>query len=156
MNWEAAGAIGEIIGALAVFITLVYLAVQIRQNTGAVRAAALDSSVNALMTIRSKIHDNGELTGIYLRGSENPESLTDTELTRYRLLLTNIVWSILNLYTQSKYANLSESVWISQKPILKRILSTKGGEWYWSLHKSEFEVSFALEVDAIICADQLS
>ena len=68
MNWEAAGAIGEIVGALAVFITLAYLAVQIRQNTGAVRAAALDSSVNALATVRAKIHDSGELTDIYLRG----------------------------------------------------------------------------------------
>ena len=153
MNWEAAGAVGEIIGALAVFITLVYLAVQIRQNTGAVRAAALDSSVNALTTVRAKIHDSGELADIYLRGCENPESLTDVELTRYRLLLTNIVWSILNLYTQSGYANLSESVWISQKPILKRILSTNGGKWYWDQHKSEFEVSFALEVDTIMTSE---
>jgi len=33
MNWEALGAIGEIVGAVAVVVTLVYLAVQIRQNT---------------------------------------------------------------------------------------------------------------------------
>ena len=145
--------VGEIVGALAVFITLAYLAVQIRQNTGAVRASALDSSVNALTTVRAKIHDNGELTDIYLRGCENPECLTDAELTRYRLLLTNIVWSILNLYTQSGYANLSDSVWISQKPILKRILSTKGGTWYWKQHKNEFESSFAREVDAIIASE---
>ncbi len=31
MNWDAIGAIGEIIGALAVLITLIYLAVQVRQ-----------------------------------------------------------------------------------------------------------------------------
>ncbi len=29
MNWEAIGAIGEIIGALAVFLTLAYLAIKI-------------------------------------------------------------------------------------------------------------------------------
>ena len=153
MNWEAAGAVGEIVGALAVFITLAYLAVQIRQNTGAVRAAALDSSVSALMNIRAKIHDSGELTDIYLRGCENPESLTDAELTRYRLLLTNVLWSILNLYAQAEYANLSESVWMSQKPILKRIFSTNGGNWYWKQHKSEFEASFGLEVDAILASE---
>ena len=32
MNWEAAGAIGELLGALAVLATLVYLAVQVRQS----------------------------------------------------------------------------------------------------------------------------
>jgi len=33
MNWEAIGAVGEILGAVAVLITLVYLAIQIRQST---------------------------------------------------------------------------------------------------------------------------
>ena len=33
MDWDAIGAIGEITGAIAVLVTLVYLAVQIRQNT---------------------------------------------------------------------------------------------------------------------------
>ncbi len=33
MNWEAIGAIGEVLGALVVVITIGYLAVQIRQNT---------------------------------------------------------------------------------------------------------------------------
>ena len=31
MNWEAIGALGEIIGATAVFGTLLYLAIQIKQ-----------------------------------------------------------------------------------------------------------------------------
>ena len=43
MNWEALGAIGEIVGAVAVIATLGYLAVQIRQNTRSVRAATLQS-----------------------------------------------------------------------------------------------------------------
>lgn len=39
MNWDAIGALGELIGALVVLITLIYLAVQIRQNAQATRAA---------------------------------------------------------------------------------------------------------------------
>jgi hypothetical protein len=37
MNWDAMGAIGETLGALAVFITLGYLAVQVRHAKDAVR-----------------------------------------------------------------------------------------------------------------------
>ena len=37
MNWEAIGAVGEILGAIAVLLSLAYLAVQIRQNTASVR-----------------------------------------------------------------------------------------------------------------------
>ena len=37
MNWEAIGAIGEVLGAIGVIVTLAYLAVQIRQNTRDIR-----------------------------------------------------------------------------------------------------------------------
>ena len=40
MNWDAIGAIGEVIGAIAVVGTLGYLAVQIRQNTRNVESSA--------------------------------------------------------------------------------------------------------------------
>ena len=33
MNWDALGAIGELIGAVAVIATLVYVAAQVRENT---------------------------------------------------------------------------------------------------------------------------
>ena len=38
MNWEAIGAIGEVVGAAGVIATLIYLAAQIRQNAAATRA----------------------------------------------------------------------------------------------------------------------
>jgi hypothetical protein len=39
MNWDAVGAIGEIIGAVAVIAALIYLAIQIREGA---RASRLD------------------------------------------------------------------------------------------------------------------
>ncbi len=38
MNWEAIGAVGEVLGALGVVVTLGYLAVQIRRNTNSMAA----------------------------------------------------------------------------------------------------------------------
>jgi hypothetical protein len=43
MNWEAIGAIGEVLGAIGVICTLLYLTVQIRQNTRALQGATLDA-----------------------------------------------------------------------------------------------------------------
>ena len=37
MNWEAIGAIGEIVGAAAVVFSLTYLALQLRANTRTMR-----------------------------------------------------------------------------------------------------------------------
>ena len=38
MNWEAIGAIGELLGALGVLATLIYVGVQVRQNTRMMKA----------------------------------------------------------------------------------------------------------------------
>ena len=43
MNWDAAGAMGELLGAVVVVISVIYLASQVRQNTAASRAEALRS-----------------------------------------------------------------------------------------------------------------
>ncbi len=45
MNWDVIGAVGEIIGALAVVATLIYLAIQIRENTRASKSEAFRDSV---------------------------------------------------------------------------------------------------------------
>ncbi len=40
MNWEAVGAVAELLGAIAVFVTLAYLAVQVRQSNIVTREQA--------------------------------------------------------------------------------------------------------------------
>ena len=41
MNWDAIGAIGEVLGAVGVIVTLIYLARQIRQNSRQLMGASL-------------------------------------------------------------------------------------------------------------------
>jgi hypothetical protein len=48
MNWDAIGAIGETVGALAVILTLAYLAVQIRQNALATQTASHHAVTDSL------------------------------------------------------------------------------------------------------------
>lgn len=46
MNWEAIGAIGEVLGAVAVFISLSYLALQIKSNTASMEVTSRQSVAN--------------------------------------------------------------------------------------------------------------
>jgi hypothetical protein len=153
MDWNALGAIGEIIGALAVFLTLGYLAVQIRQNTKAVRASALDSSVSAVNNVRVAIFQSSEVTALYQEGLVNPEELGDGERERFRLLMHTIIWSVWNIYAQTEYGGLSSSTWAAQLPFLNRVMNTRGGIWFWDKYQMEFEESFRKEVDRVMKVD---
>lgn len=86
MNWEAIGAIGEIIGAAGVVATLVYLTYQIRQNTIqleqntlAAKAAAQNASNEALRENRKAIFETLDMSEIYLRGNQKPEELDEVD-----------------------------------------------------------------------------
>ena len=154
MNWEAVGAIGEIVGALAVFFTLIYLAVQIRQNTNAVRAAAFDAAITHISNVRQGIFSDAEVSEIYIKGGKDPTSLDEKSRLRYRLLIHNILLSISNIYAQSTLTGLSRSNWESQIPIIERVVLTPGGTWFWENHRHEFEESFRYEVDKVFSKSQ--
>jgi heme/copper-type cytochrome/quinol oxidase subunit 1 len=64
MQWEAVSAIGEIIAAIAVVVSLVYLAVQIRQNTKIVAANTFQSICGASSDITMRIAASPELSDL--------------------------------------------------------------------------------------------
>ena len=150
MNWDAIGAVGEIIGALAVFVTLVYLAQQIRQNTKAVNSAALDSTINTISLVRQSIYENDDVARTYLKGIENPEELNDLERLKFRLQIHNMLLSQSNIFSQTKLSELPTSEWKAQSTIIRRLVGSPGGAWFWREYGHEFGDEFRAEVDRII------
>jgi hypothetical protein len=146
------GNIGEAIGAVAVVVSLVYLASQIRQNTRAVRATAVDSSIGHSMDVRKSLYESDALARIYTAGSNDPETLSAEDLVRFRMFYHNVLLSLSNIYSQTSLAGLPVETWSAQIPLLQRVLSTAGGKWFWTNYRHEFEPSFRDEV-ARISAD---
>jgi hypothetical protein len=53
VDWNAIGAIGEMLGAVAVVITLLYLSKQIRQNTRSVQIA-VNSLIGSIRSVEKR------------------------------------------------------------------------------------------------------
>jgi len=153
MNWEAVSAIGEIVGAIAVVATLVYLAIQIRQSRQTDRTSAYDSSIRNLIDIRQTALENPEITDVPFRGLNAPETLNDQEQFRFRLLMNNIMLSF--WHVRSQPAELSSEMWKTQIPAIKRVIGSPGGKWFWENHRSEFVASFRAEIDQSIASTQI-
>ena len=87
MNWEALGAIGEIVGGIAVVLTLGYLALQIRQNTRSIRTAASQEVVRSANEFSSLLVRDAELNGLYSKGITDHSSLSAEQLGQFSHLL---------------------------------------------------------------------
>jgi hypothetical protein len=147
MNWEAIGAVGETVGALAVLVTLVYLAVQIQQNTKAVQAAAVDSANSHVSKIREAIIADADVANIFRRGSQDPASLSEDDAIRYRLLIHNIMLALSNSITQASVSGLSKSKAQVELSVLGRVVATAGGRWFWKVYRHDFEELFRGMID---------
>ena len=166
MSWQDLGSIGELVSAIAVVISLVYLAFQIRQNTSqidhntkAARAVAFDSTITHAMVARQAIFENEDVSRIYTDGSIDPEALSEHDRLRYRLIVHNVLWSLWNMQSQAHVGGLAAETWEAQRMILVRMMSSKGVQWFWSNYHQEFGESFRREVakilsDEVEAADQ--
>ncbi|MEZ5570378.1 MAG: hypothetical protein R3E64_00015 [Halioglobus sp.] len=81
MNWDAIGAIGEIIGAVAVLVTLIYLALQVRQTRKMLLAESIRATRAERREFFTAFRDSPFIHEI-LEKRANGEELSYTEISR--------------------------------------------------------------------------
>ena len=83
MNWEAVGAIGEVVGAFGVILTLGYLAIQVRQNSAVVRSSTRQAISTAQSEIGYRLAENSELRAAVLQFTNLDSTIPDTQLAAH-------------------------------------------------------------------------
>ena len=101
MNWESIGAIGEVVGAVAVIATIGYLALQTRQANRLARAGAVLKLQSEMREHRGAVAFDDELARIILKVEENVgEELSDLDVFRLRVRLQSTLSLIESVYLQ--------------------------------------------------------
>ena len=77
MNWDAIGAVGEIIGALAVVFSIAYLAIQIRQNAKSLQSTVEQSISNQFSSTTANA-SMSNIPGLIIRASKDPSGTRET------------------------------------------------------------------------------
>lgn len=90
MNWDAAGALGEIIGATAVVVTVIYLAIQIRTTRVDSASAATYSVIEGFSRWRSTILENTDVAEALTKANRQ-ETLTERELLQVRMVFDELL-----------------------------------------------------------------
>jgi len=87
MNWDAIGALGEIIGAIAVLATLLYLAQQIRQSNRSSIASSEIAIRNSFSPINEAIYGNTEIARLTTMALDENAEFEDIDYHRYLAFL---------------------------------------------------------------------
>ncbi len=138
MNWEAIGAVGEIFGALAVFVSLVYLGVQTRQNTRALKSSAFHQVRESFSDVSLALVQDPSLITLLGRINKVDPSLTEEDIARYNFFLTTFLRRGESAYFQSSQGALEQESWFGIRQTIIRVLSNQHGRDFWDSESGRF------------------
>ena len=69
MNWEAISAIGQLVGALAVVISLIYLARQVGSSARETRIASVRAQADRFLGLLQQLTEHPDLNDLFNRGN---------------------------------------------------------------------------------------
>jgi hypothetical protein len=141
------GNIGEFVAAAATVATLVYLAVQIRQNTGTVRASTYHASSTAWSELCAKIAADPSLAEIIHLGRVTPDALSKEDTRRFELAFDAMLAQIENFYIQYANGHLQQSNQDRFATILRLQFGTPGVERYWTRRRDLYTAEFIRYVE---------
>lgn len=127
------GAVGEIVGAIAVIITLVYLATQIRQNTRQIRNEGHASVSNSYNKILGQLLADDTLFRVVVRGCQDWGNLTAFEQSRFHIFFHQH----LNHYRMANQLHekgaMDDDVFRSVENLHIKVLANPGARVWWGM-----------------------
>ena len=131
MTISELGSLGEFVGSIAVVITLIYLTTQLRHNTRAIRAAALqalDKSITDNMAIWGSSRENALLLE---RGLQSSDPLPHDDETHFRMLIVPFFLSMDSNFWSHRNKLLPEELWERELTALRVWVTAPGGRRIW-------------------------
>jgi hypothetical protein len=150
MTLQDLGAIGELLGAVGVILTLLYLTGQLRQNTKAMQSATMQAYNASSLSIADSFVGIADV----LAKLEAGEKLSAEERIRFNYSVIPLFSNMETAYLQHKNGSLDSEVFEARMKGFKQALKTEGIRLVWSGYR-EFDLtkSFVDYVDTELRED---
>ena len=148
MNWQAIGAIGEIVGAVAVVATLLYLARDIRQNSRSLAISALRDTTANWNQWGQMVATSADLADIVVRGNRSIGELSETEALRYGAFVQSFFDNV-ETFRSLIVDHQVERDLSGLEAILARRIALPGYQGWWSENTADYSPAFIRWVEQV-------
>ena len=142
--------LGEFIGGIAVLVTLIYLAQQVRQNTRAVRRASARQTSEMNAEVLRAFADHAEVMTPW--GFSNVGELTPAQATQH-----TAIWAMWFQGMEQTLADVREGTQAPEYALpyrdsLRTLLAEADARDWWERYRAWYSRSFQQEVDRLLPA----
>ena len=155
MNWEAIGAIGELTGAFAVVVSLIYVGVQVRHSAGAVRSAAANDASVAMQNWYLEMGSNRQASDIWFNAMTSPEPLSTHDEFQFMMSMHAVLLGMQNSYFLSQEGTLDAEFREAITTAIVAVKDLPGMSRYWRQRRDFFHTGFAEYIDGLLAQDAI-
>ena len=138
MNWDAIGAVAEVLGVIAVVVSLIYVGFQVRQNTMQLRQDNLREIVRGTLDTNWYFHRDDLAFDVFRRGVKSFDDLKPKDKAHFHSIIVDLSFYF-EIVRNMHYAGLvDKSAVDTNLRFLGGILVTPGGSQW---------LKFALETE---------
>ena len=148
LNWEAIGTIAEVIGAIGVIVSLLYVGVQVRNSSEATRAATTNYTLEQSAQMSQFLAQDRASSDLYFRGLKDPASLEQDEKSQFFFIMLSLFRRYENTEYQYRQGLFDEDAWVGMQGNLTSLLNRPGFEWFWSRGNQGFSPRFKRFVES--------
>ncbi len=137
----------EIIGALAIIISLVYVGIQVNDSAGAVRSASANDANVALQAFYLQVGADRETSSTMYRGLMSEQALTNEEEYQFLMIVHGAFLGFQNSYLLVEEGTLDEEHLNFLDTTIANIHRLPGMKRYWRQRRSYLHPGFVEWVD---------
>jgi len=150
MNWEMLAAIGQLAAVCVGIPSLIYLAVQIREQTRERRQSAVNALTVQWGDLTRALHENAEFAAIYLRGVQSFHDLDAVSKLRFSAFQNRFFKNFEGMYYARCEGILTPELWGEIGRTMSDFLAYDGVRQWWETRKHWHTEKFCDIIDAII------
>ena len=146
--------ITEIIGGIALFISLIFVGVQFRENTIATKSATANAANAITVSWYNEAGNSAQSSQLLWDYIKDPKSITTgAEKFQATILMHGLILSFQNKYYLASEGTLDQDVQESLTASISAIKNQPGWQEYWNNRESHFFVEFRDYMNSILTSE---
>ncbi len=150
LTLEQAYYISQMVAAVFLILSVIYLALQVRQNTSAMRLSNFQAGSTSWANFMGMLTNSEECTDIYRRGIAANDTLNENEQIRFRMLGMHLLRVFHECFEQQYEGGVRQPRWEGSQRATVDIMQTPGMQTLWLSRKHWFPDDFQVYMDNVI------
>ena len=158
MSFEQISYLAQIVASVGVIVSLIFVGLQIRQNTGALQRNEHNSTMEQWTVIRMAIAKHRDIAELMTAGLHGERALDAADQLRLEQMLQENLWASFHIWERTQRGIFPKGTFeLAVGPHLSGLLKTVRGEAWWRGAKhTGFIPGFVADVDAVARQGQRS